>query len=230
MKKSVLVIDDEPELREIMRDELSDEYSVFEAADGALGMSVAEKERPSVILLDLNMPNRNGFDVCRALRSQPLLKTTPIIMVTSSLNESTLVKAFELGVDDYIEKPVRFNELKARVRARIKSNAPSAENAKLTIGNLEMHKDSLEVFVSNKPIILSTLEFKILSLFLANQGKVLSRKVLLDSIWAGTKVSDRTIDTHIVSIRRKMEKSEYKISTIYGAGYKLAPARMEITH
>lgn len=219
-KNSILVIDDELEIRELLSTVLSEKYSVIGAADGESGIEKAKSLNPSLILLDLKMPKQSGFDVCKSLRSNPKTKETPIIVLTGSSETSNLVQCFDLGADDFVEKPFKLEELRARIDSKIRKNQKN-QNILLTFGDIEMDIAAMTVNIAGTVVPFSTLEFNILHFFMKNAGHVISRERLLESIWNNVTVSDRTVDTHIVSLRKKIIRSNCCINTVYGAGYKM---------
>ncbi|NUM89625.1 MAG: response regulator transcription factor, partial [Bdellovibrionales bacterium] len=173
------------------------------------------------ILLDLNMPVYDGIEVCRRIRSNPQRRSVPIIMLTGHQDESTVVRAFESGADDYVTKPFRAKELRARVLSKVRGDRKEEPASRVSVGDISLDMDSMEVVVAGQMQRVTTLEFRILKHFVENAGRVVTRQALLSSAWKGVTVSDRTVDTHVVGIRRKLANSSMGIVTIYGAGYRL---------
>lgn len=217
-KSKILIIDDEIEIRKLLNAALSEKYEVIEAEDGVHGIELAQTTNPSLILLDLMMPRLSGFDVCIKLKTDSATRNTPIIVLTGSSETENLVESFNLGADDFVEKPFKLEELKARISSKLKTNLQE----KLSCGDINIDLKAMTVSVREKIVPFSTLEFNILHFFVKHAGHVVSREKVLDEIWNSVTVSDRTVDTHIVSLRKKIAESHCKLNTIYGAGYKLS--------
>jgi two-component system, OmpR family, alkaline phosphatase synthesis response regulator PhoP len=228
MKKRVLVVEDEPSLSMAIRDEL--EFEGFEASvieDGVVALERILTESPDLVVLDLMLPGRSGFDICREVRQQG--RTTPIIMLTARAQEADKVRGLELGADDYVVKPFSLAELTARIRAvlrRTEARDPlaAAERA-LSVGALRLDARKQEVFVGTRKIELTRKEFQLLEFLLRHPGEVISRDEFLDRVWGGeVYVTPRSVDTHMAALRRKIERDADHpryILSVRGAGYKL---------
>ncbi len=218
--QKILIIEDEPAILLGLKDELSHEYAVLTAASGKAGMDLALEERPELVLLDLILPDIDGFELCRQLKEKGV--DASIIMVTARDQVVDKVKGLELGADDYITKPFSLEELKARVKAvlRRKSLAPIEEYQD---GTLNIDFKRYQASKRQKPLKLSSLEFKLLRFLISRKGAVISRKQLLEQVWGyDVTPSTRTVDTHILSLRKKIGR-DY-IATIHGEGYRFEPA------
>ncbi len=220
-KIKILVVDDESRMRKLVKDFLVREnYEVLEAGDGEEALDIFYQEKEiALLILDVMMPKRNGWEVCREIRQN---SNVPIIMLTAKGEESDELNGFELGVDEYISKPFSPKILVARVQAilRRSNKAPDASDI-LEAGGIRVDKAAHSVAVDGKEIELSYKEFELLTYFMENAGIALSREKILNNVWNYDYFGDaRTIDTHVKKLRAKIgEKGEY-IKTIWGMGYK----------
>jgi DNA-binding response OmpR family regulator len=224
MSKSILVIDDEPQIADICRDYLTAAgFAVLVAQDGVKGLALARKERPDLVVLDLMLPGMDGLDVCRELRRESAL---PIIMLTARVDESDKLIGLELGADDYLTKPFSPRELVARVRTVLRRAAgPSASAEVIRAGNLTLDRARYQALLPNREITLTPTEFEILAALASQPGRIFSRAQLL-TVARGVAFEsyERAIDSHIRNLRRKLEtdgEPEY-IITVHGVGYKFA--------
>jgi|SRR5579859_4877908 len=225
MSKSVLVIDDEPKIAELCRDYLlAAGYSVLTAADGPLGLALARRERPDLVVLDLMLPGMDGLDVCRELRRD---SSVPIIMLTARVDETDRLVGLELGADDYLSKPFSPRELVARVRTVLRRASGTAAPAEvIRAGGLTLDRTRFKVNLPDREITLTPTEFEILAVMAAQPGRVFSRAQLLTAAHGLAFESyERAIDSHIRNLRRKLQagsdEPEY-IQTVHGIGYKFA--------
>lgn len=224
VRRKVLVVDDDVENREYLTLILSEEYDVATATDGEDALQVARVEQPDVVLLDLLMPKMDGLRACQGLRANDSTRHIPIIVLTGSDDSERRVRAFANGADDFVMKPFRPRELLARISSKIRRVAESETRRRsqiLKIGNLALNIDALEARIAGQPIELSLLEFNLLRFFVDNVDRVVSRERILSSVWRDAVVTDRTVDTHMVSLRKKLRDFDGNLSTIYGAGYVL---------
>ncbi len=220
----ILVIEDEQDLGSLLEYNLrADGHEAEVVRTGAAGISRAKSWKPDLILLDLMLPDIAGGEVARLVREGELRKT-PIIMVTARGEESDRVRGLELGADDYVVKPFSVKELLLRVKAvlRRQSDEPKAEQKKLSKGAIQLDVDRHEVRVSDKPVVLTALEFRLLKTFLERPGRVQTRETLLSDVWGiDADITTRTVDTHIKRLREKLGPAGDVIETIRGVGYKL---------
>lgn len=221
----ILVIEDEQDLGTLLEYNLrADGHEAEVVRSGAAGVSRARGWKPDLILLDLMLPDIAGGEVARLLREgEP--RRTPIIMVTARGEESDRVKGLELGADDYVVKPFSVKELLLRVKAvlRRQSDEPKSELKKLAKGAIALDVERHEVRVSDKPVALTALEFRLLKTFLERPGRVQTRETLLSDVWGiDADITTRTVDTHIKRLREKLGPAGDVIETIRGVGYKLA--------
>jgi DNA-binding response OmpR family regulator len=215
MPEKILIIEDEPAILLGLKDELSQDYETFTAATGKEGLKLALQKQPDLALLDLILPDIDGFTVCRQFKEKGI--DASIIMLTARDQVVDKVKGLELGADDYITKPFSLEELKARIKAllRRKQRAPIEE---YDDGILQIDFTKYRAKRKQRPLKLSSLEFKLLRFLISRKGEVISRQELLEQVW-GYEVTPttRTVDVHILSLRRKIGKSY--LSTMHREGY-----------
>ena len=214
----ILLADDEPDILEIVSYNLSAEgYEVICAKNGNEAVDLAKKHLPSMIILDVMMPGKNGMEVCKSLRLLPQFKDTVIIFLSALSDEGTEVKGLETGADDYISKPISPKVLISKVNALFRRVAK--RGSILQVEELIIDREKYSVTYKDIPVILARKEFELLSLLASKTGKVFLRNEILDKVW-GTEVivGDRTIDVHIRKIRQKLGVD--CITTVKGVGYK----------
>lgn len=222
----ILVVDDEDNIRELIRFNLNKEgFDVAEAATAADAVRLARDERPALIALDLMLPDMSGLDVCRILKSDTEVKDIPIIMVTAKGDERDIIAGLDLGADDYITKPFSPRVLLSRVKSVLRrcEGAP-AGGGEITAAGVTINSARREAAANGKPIELSATEFDILELLARNAGQVFSRKKIINSVKGSDyPVTDRSIDVQILGIRRKLEAAGAAdvIETMRGVGYRL---------
>lgn len=218
----ILVVEDEPDLAFGLEDDLKTEgYEVEVVRDGLTASRRAREENWNLILLDVMLPGRDGFEVCRDLRRSGL--RTPIIILTAKTQEAEKVLGLELGADDYITKPFSPRELRARIKAALRRSSAEVPEV-YRFSDVEVDFTRAELRRSGVPVEVTSLEFKLMGAFIRNRGRVLSRDQLLEAAWGrDTFVTDRVVDHHIVNLRRKIEpqpeKPRYLIS-VRGMGYR----------
>ena len=225
MKRKILIIEDEKELINGLKLNLvSEGYDVIWALDGEEGLNRALKEAPDLVLLDIMLPKKDGLAVCRELRGQNV--TIPIIMLTAKGEEVDKVVGLEIGADDYITKPFSVKELLARVKAHIRRGQREEKNipSVYRFDDVEIDFVHFKVKRKKKEFSITSLEVKILKYFIAHRGEVITREALLDKIWGYERYpSTRTIDNHIMKLRKKLQgdpaEAKY-IFSIYGEGYR----------
>jgi two-component system phosphate regulon response regulator PhoB len=221
--KSILIIEDEKDIVDLIAYHLKQSgFSILTAMDGASGLELAKKEHPSLIILDLMLPEMDGKDVCRALKANPNTQSIPILILTAKAEEVDRVIGFELGADDYVTKPFSPRELVLRVKAiQRRKETPDERDKTILVGDLLIDIDRHQVFVKKKPISLTSTEFKLLVELITNRGRVQTRERLLDKVWGYTYEGyARTVDTHIRRLREKLGSFGDSIETIRGVGYR----------
>jgi two-component system, OmpR family, alkaline phosphatase synthesis response regulator PhoP len=227
MKKSrILVVDDEPDLVELVRHHLAREhYDVVTAADGETGLAEARRKLPDLVVLDLMLPGIDGLEVCRRLRSDPRTTHIPIVMLTAKGEESDAVIGLSQGADDYVRKPFGMKELVARIATRLRSadqRAPGFELQKVArFGDLVVDSVKHEVLLGDQPVKLTVTEFKLLRHLVQNRGRAFTRNELLNAVLGQDAfVIDRNVDVHVATLRKKLGEYGAHIQTIRGLGYK----------
>ena len=227
----ILVVEDESNISELIAyNLLGSGYEVITAFDGIAGLEMALNGKPDLILLDIMLPGKNGTDVCRELREAHRSKT-PIIMLTAKGEEIDKVLGLEFGADDYITKPFSVRELLARIKAVLRryetgaaedASSVSEKSRIITVHDLTIDPDRHEVKVAGETVELTYKEFELLRSLAANQGKVITREFLLDTVWGFEYIGEtRTVDVHVRYLRRKLGKAGAYIHTVRGVGYKI---------
>jgi len=234
MSETVLVVEDETALRETLAYTLKKEgYQVQTAVDGRAALEMARQSRPDLILLDIMLPEMDGFEVCRVLRRE---MSTPILMLTARDDEIDRVVGLEVGADDYLSKPFSMRELMARVKAQLRRTrllraeleqgreiAAPAQDV-LSFGNLSINRTRAEVTLDGTPLQLKPQEYQLLLFFAEHKGQMLSRDFVLERVWGWDFTGDsRTVDVHVRWLRQKIEEdpsSPQRIVTVRGGGYR----------
>ena len=225
----ILVVDDEEHILELISFNLTNNgYKVIKANNGIDAVRLAIEEKPKLILLDLMIPGKDGYDVCREVRSNSEIRNIPIIMLTAKSEELDKILGLELGADDYITKPFSVRELLARVKAVLRRfSVVEPESSVLVFGNLKADFEKREIHVKDKKLDLTLKEFELLEILIRNKGKILTRDTLLDKIWGYEYIGEtRTVDVHIRYLRKKVEEDDKNpklIETIRGVGYRFNP-------
>jgi two-component system alkaline phosphatase synthesis response regulator PhoP len=219
----ILIADDEPAIVMAVRDELQFEgFDVSTAATGVEAIEAVRTVRPDLLLLDLMLPGRNGFDVCRAVR--PERPDLWIIMLTVRSHESDRVTGFEAGADDYVTKPFSLRELVGRVKVGLRRSAHSSAVRRFLFGDIDLDLAARRVMRSGRPLDLTPTEFDLLALLVRRAGEAISRDEFLDEIWGeDVHVTHRTVDTHVSALRRKIESDPDApafIVGVRGVGYR----------
>lgn len=226
MRRSILVVEDEKEIRDLLVHYLRREgFSPRAAADVEAGLRIIRSERPHLALLDILLPGVDGLELLKWIRADKDVCGIPVILLTAKTEETDRVVGLEMGADDYITKPFSPREVIARVKAVFRRyRHPSAGAGEETFSHMGLHMDVArrEVRFEGKPVALTTKEFGILRALLAAEGRVLGREAILEKVWsADTHVTDRTVDVHIAKLRQKIPGLAEAIETVKDAGYKL---------
>jgi len=221
MPQLILVVDDEPKVARLARDYLEKNgFRVTTAGDGQSALAIARREKPDLVILDLMLPTIDGREVCRRLRRE---SDVPIIMLTALSEEIDQVTGLEIGADDYITKPFSARALVARVRALLRRTRGEVKAPSIVrTGGLEIDPEKYSVTFNGNPIKLTPNEFKLLHLLANRPGQTLTREQLLDDLHGAASSVDRSVDSHIKNLRKKLETAsgESMIETIYGIGYR----------
>ena len=226
MAKTILIVDDEKDILDLLQFNLEAEgYETITAVDGEKALERAASDKPDLIILDIMLPGKDGWEVIRELSNNEKTHTIPVIFLTAKDSEIDEVVGLELGADDYIVKPIAMRKLLARVKKVLKSsgNRFRDQDQTIKIENIEIDPQRYQVRVSGKSIVLTKKEFEILTYLARRPGRVITRNTLLDEIWGDdVVVVDRTIDVHIRKIREKLGAENMQlIETIKGVGYRL---------
>ena len=221
-QQKILLVDDEQDILEFLSYNLVKEgYVVFTANNGKDALVIAKKEIPDLIILDVMMPDMDGIETCREIREIPGLKNSMIAFLTARNEDYSQIAGFDVGADDYINKPIKPRVLISRIKALLRRGAGIEPNEieKVETGGIKIDRDRYVIYKDGKEISLPKKEFELLALLASKPGKVFTRDVILDKVWGGdVVVGDRTIDVHIRKLREKI--GEDFIKTIKGIGYK----------
>lgn len=225
-KHKILIIEDDPELQEVLALLLKPVYSVQCASDGVMGFKMALRSPPDLILLDIKMPNMDGFQTCQLIRSDPEFDKVPILVVSGYGGEDDRTRALDCGADDFIAKPFSSPELLARIKRRILASSKidpvrESESGILKFGDLKLDLFSGKAYLGEAEMRFSQIEFRLLQLLVENEGSLVSRENILEKVWNKSATSSRVIDPHIVSIRDKLSGSQVSVFSVYGKGYAL---------
>ena len=227
-KAQVLVVEDEEDIQELIEYNLTREgYRVECVGSGEEALSTAKDKKPDMIVLDLMLPGLDGLEVCREIRRDVKVATTPILILSAKGEEADIVAGLELGADDYLTKPFSPRELLARMRAVMRRGQHDAAGEPEV---LEIHEISIEhaqhrVFVKKKPVKLTLSEFRILELLARNPDRVFTRNQIIEALRGDDyPVTDRSIDVHIVGLRKKLGSAGKHIETVRGVGYRMKRA------
>ena len=232
MPETILVVEDEPALRETLTYNLKkDGFTVEAVGDGRSALASARKLKPDLILLDIMLPELDGFEVARTLRKE---MSTPILMLTARDDEIDRVVGLEVGADDYLTKPFSMRELMARVKAQLRrsrllreelaGSVPEPKHETLNFGNLLINRTRQEVTLNTEPLPLKPQEYQLLLFFAEHKGQMLSREFILERVWGWDFIGDsRTVDVHVRWLRQKIEEDAgepKRIVTVRGGGYR----------
>lgn len=225
MNAKILIVEDERDIVDLLRYNLQEAgFETDYVRNGADALHSAIEQSPDLILLDLMLPEVDGLIVCRLLKNDPRTKNIPIVMVTAKTEERDRIAGLELGVDDYITKPFSPKEVVLRVSAvlrRIQAGKQVVETKQIERHGLTIDLDKHQVLTESGPIDLTATEFKLITLFARSPGRVFTRDILMDVIWGQEYYGvDRTVDTHVSRLRRKLGTFGEHIETVHGVGYR----------
>ncbi|MBI4367990.1 MAG: response regulator [Candidatus Omnitrophica bacterium] len=224
VKETILVVEDEKNIVELVKYNLEQEgYRVLTASKGDIGLDLARKQKPALILLDLMLPEIDGIEICKILKQDDQTSAIPIVMLTAKSQEADKVLGLELGADDYITKPFSPRELVARVKAVLRRAHEKPKAKILKVGQLELDVDKHLVTLKGKGVDLTSKEYDLLKTLLEAHGRVLSREILLDQVWGydqSINIETRTVDMHIGQLRKKLKAESERIITVKNTGYR----------
>ena len=222
---TILVVDDEPDLLDLIKFNLERRhYRVLTAADGETAVEIARRHCPDLVILDILLPKKSGRDVAALLKNDSATKLIPVIMLTALSAESDVITGLQLGADDYVTKPFSMEVLVARVAAVLRRpSAPSDEKSIIRAGPVMIDRGRHTVEIENEPLSLTLTEYRILDALVSARSRVLSRDQLMSkAMGPDIAVTDRTIDVHITSLRRKLGEHRDLVETVRGVGYRFA--------
>lgn len=216
----ILLVDDEPDVIEFMSYNLKKEgYMVYSASNGKLGIEMAKKVNPDLIVLDVMMPEMDGMETCRTLRTMEAFKNTLIIFLTARDEEYSQISGFDSGADDYVTKPVKPRIFLSRLQALLRRSDSTKKQLNIKVGNIEIDPEKYLVYKDGQEIELPKKEFLLLQLLISKPGRVFNRDEIMSRVWGNESiVGDRTIDVHIRKLREKL--GDETIKTMKGVGYK----------
>lgn len=219
MLPKILIVEDEPSIQSVLKELLTDAgYDTATASDGVEALERFQRDKYDLVLLDIMMPELDGYSVCKAIRET---SGTPVIMLTALDDEEAQVKAFELQADDYITKPFSIRLVLLRIEAVLRRASEHTTGSALRCREIQLDMDAMEVCVAGKPIALTRIEYELLRLFMEHPGRVFTRENLLNMVWGYDYMGDeKAVNIHIMNLRRKLGIDP--IETIRGVGYRLA--------
>ncbi len=223
-KETILIIEDEKNIVELLKYNLEESgFRILKALRGDEGLQIAQKQKPDLILLDLMLPGLDGIEICKILKNNSASANIPIIMLTAKGEEADKVIGLELGADDYMTKPFSPRELVARVKAVLRRPQEKPKSKILKSGSLEMDLDKHIVTIKKKPLELTSKEFDLLRELMSADGRVLNREQILEKVWGyenSVRIETRTVDMHILQLRKKIKSEAERIVTVKNVGYR----------
>ena len=226
MQKRILIVDDEPAIREMVAFALrKGDFQPVHAGDAKSAQMAIADRVPDLILLDWMLPGTTGLELARRWRKEVITRDVPIIMLTARGEENDRVSGLEAGVDDYVIKPFSARELLARIRAVMRRTRDDDENGSVTIGSLRIDGAAFRVFAGDSPVPIGPTEYRLLHFFMTHAERVYSRTQLLDHVWGGSVyVEERTVDVHIRRLRKTLEpfQLDQMVQTVRGSGYRFS--------
>jgi len=225
MPKRIAIVEDEPELASLIQYNLSRHGYEAQVLGGTPGtLRALEQSKPDLILLDVMLPDADGFELCRQIRRSTVLGRVPVIFLTARSDEVDRVLGLEIGGDDYMTKPFSPRELMARVKAHLRREEMDTETATLHLGPFRLDRTARRVFLHDREINLTSTEFNLLEFFVSHAGRAYSRNQLLESVWGEQRyVTPRTVDVHVRRLREQIEEhpdSPKYLTTMRGFGYR----------
>jgi two-component system alkaline phosphatase synthesis response regulator PhoP len=224
MRQKILVIEDNPDTRRFLQVMLSREFDVLVAENGLDGIQLARTQHPDLIVLDVIMPVLNGYDTCKRLKADPETQPIPVIFLSGKNTTAEITYGLSMGAEDYLPKPFDHRELMTRIKSRLLRSQRSA-SPKVKVGKLEIDPINRTANYNEQLVPLTLTEYDILRLLASRNGVVVSRSEIMKEIWkdSAPATTDRTIDVHIRSLRKKIPEMNVHIQSVYGIGYKYLP-------
>ncbi len=223
MKSRILIVDDEPQIRLLLGEFLSDLYDTEFASNGNEAVKRSLELRPDLILMDVMMPDLDGISAVQKIREHELTRHIPILMVTAVNTTRQRIEAFDFGADDFISKPFDLDELNSRIRSKLNRIRQIQEpvTSEISFANLVLDVRAREVRLDGELLDLGPVEYGILEILLRRPGAVVSRREIMERVWEDGKKNDRLIDAHLSTLRKKVSRWEADLQTVYGEGYRL---------
>lgn len=227
MAQPILIIEDDPDIAQLISYQLrQSKYMTEIAQDGEQGLKAILRNPPSLVILDLMLPGKDGIEICQTLKRNPKTKHIPVLMVTAKGEEADRITGFETGADDYLPKPFSPRELVLRVQAIFKRmrtgvEPPKEDMTSVSDRGLALNPERHEITFEDRPLILTLLEFRLLHYLMVRKGKVANRDTLLNEVWGvDPSLTTRTVDTHVKRLRQKLGKAGDPLETVRGVGYR----------
>ena len=225
MAPYILIVEDEPDIRELLNFTISRSgHTVIEAETAEDALTVLDRGTPELIIIDWMLPGMDGIDLAKKLRADELTQELPIIMLTARGEESDKLRSFEVGIDDYVTKPFSPKELMARIKALLRRTG-TPDGQSLSVAGIRLDLASHRLFINDEKVTIGPTEFKLLELFMRNPNRAFDRAQLLDRVWGrSVYVEERTVDVHVLRLRKILKPSgrDHIIETVRGLGYRLA--------
>lgn len=226
MANKILIVEDDPGILEMMAFSLSHAgFKTFKAERAQVALDMMHRDQPDLVVVDWGLPDLSGLELVSLIRRDDVLKAIPVIMLTARAEESDKIKGLDHGADDYLTKPASVQELIARIKAQLRRADGFEKNRQYTYQSIRLEVDTHRIWVDERTLELSLTEFKLLKLLLQNSEKLLSREQILNHVWGhNTHVEDRTVDVHILRLRKALKpfNKERWIKTVRGVGYQLS--------
>lgn len=223
-KNKILIVEDEPAIREMLAFSLMQaDYIVFQAKDATEALVLLDDSSPDLAIIDWGLPKISGLELVQRIRENEIIATMPIIMLTARAQEQDKIKGLETGVDDYMTKPVSIKELQARIKAQLRRLSGFKKHNHIESSGIHMDLDTHQIIIDKSELKVSITEFNLLKIFIKNPNKLLSREQILNHVWGRNSfVELRTVDVHILRLRKALKKlnKEHLLKTVRGAGYK----------
>ena len=223
-KTSILIVEDEPAIVELVSFTLKEAgWSVFAVTSAAQAWEFIQRRTPDLILLDWMLPDQSGLRLLSRIRADRQLQELPVIMLTAKSMEEDKIAGLDNGADDYITKPFSPRELTARIKALLRRKSPEHAQSMLTVGPITLDPSSCSVMLNGQKIDIGHAEYKLLKFFLAHPERVFSRSQLLDKVWGDhVAIEERTVDVHVLRLRKALKEAESMIKTVRSVGYMLS--------
>lgn len=225
VQPSVLIVDDEPSIRDMLIQILQPRYIVYSATNATEAMRITQEHKPSLVIVDIYMPGVSGLQFCQWIRSEPITRDIPVIVMTARNAREIRVSAFDSGADDFLEKPFHMDELISRIDAKLRRFSAIANRGRtqVTFMDVTLDLERLVPSVDSKDLDLGQIEFKILSLLMRSPDMLVTRESVEQTVWGHDRPVTRSLDTHLVALRKQLSTSnQVVLRTVYGKGFVLS--------